>query len=259
MTRFVPLNLKDHGDKRWVRNENYSFSARDAVVPIVASELSAIGAEFPIGFVLEDNVFRLAALLSFKSNESLFVGPDGKWLGGYVPMALRSHPFRLLRRSNQPGMVLCVDQDSGCIVHDAKGEPLFDEAEPAQTVKEVLQFLERFEFLRKTTDDAVAALSDAKVIVPWPISVTKADQSVMPVNGIYRIDETILNQLDDETFLRLRKARALPIAFIQLFAMQQTRKLGQMAQIQDQLKARATEHQRMLNEMFKLDDGTIPL
>jgi hypothetical protein len=260
MTRFVPLNPNDHAVKKWVRSDNYSFAARDAVVPLVASELSAAASEFPIGFVRDGAALTLAALLSFKPNENLFVGPDGKWLGTHVPMALRSNPFRLLHRSNQPGMVLCVDEDSDCIGTDAKGEALFDASgSPTQAVKEVLQFLERFEFLRKITDSAVAALSDAAVIVPWSISVVGRNQPQASVDGAYRIDEAVLNKLDDEAFLRLRKAKALPIAFVQLFSMQQTRRLGQMAQVQDRLKVQATEHQRMLNEMFKLDDGTIPL
>lgn len=260
MTKFVPLNLNDHAGKKWVRNENYGFAARDAVVPLVANELSAAASEFPIGFVRDGSTLTLAALLSFKPNENLFVGPDGKWLGTHVPLALRSNPFRLLRRSNQPGMVLCVDQDSDCIGTDAKGETLFDASgSPTQPVKEVLQFLERFESLRKITDSAVAALSEAAVIVPWSISVVGPNQPQMSVDGAYRIDEAALNQLDDEAFLKLRKARALPIAFVQLFSMQQTKKLGQMAQLQDRLRVQATEHQRMLNEMFQLDDGTIPL
>lgn len=258
MAKFVPLNHRDHGQKTWTRKEDYRFSSSDALVPLIASELSAAASEMPIGFVREEDKFTLVALLSFRTNENLFVAPDGKWLAKHIPMALRSYPFRLLRPQGHD-LTLCFDETSDCIGDRQKGEPLFDDSgSPSKSVLDVLEFLKRFEAIRAVTDIAVTALADAKTIVPWEIKVS-GGPSAISVGGLYRIDELALNQLDDEGFLKLRAAHALPIAFVQLFSMQQTHKLGQLAQSHDQLKLQAAEHQRMLSEMFKLDDRTIPL
>lgn len=261
MTKFTPLTLKDHGSKKWVRRNNYSFAAHTAVVPLVSSELSSAALEFPIGFVLDGGQFTLVALLAFRSAENYFVGPNGRWLGGYIPVALRSHPFRLLRSMDQPGkMLLCVDEESDCVGENVNGEPLFDASgNPVEAVMEVLRFLETFELQRRMTDEAVGALNDSKLISPWAISVVAPDRPKESVDGVYRIDEKALNQLADDAFLKLRALRALPIAYVQLLTMQQIRRLGQLADTKDKLQLQATEHQRMLNEMFNLDDGTIPL
>ena len=50
---------------------------------------------------------------------NLFVGPDGHWLGGYVPASLRSYPFRVLGSEGSGQLALCVDEDSGLVVEDS--------------------------------------------------------------------------------------------------------------------------------------------
>ena len=194
MAKFVPLNKPDHAEKTWTRKEDYRFSARDALVPLVGSEVAAAACDTPVGFVWEDNKYTLVALLSFKTDENLFVSSDGKWLGRHVPLVLRSHPFRLLRTKGADGMTLCVDEASDSIGLRVVGDALFDTSgSPSKAVMDVLDFLKRFEgAIRAITEMAVAALCDAKVIVPWPIKIT-GGPSEASVNGLYRIDEKALN------------------------------------------------------------------
>src|SRR5262245_61844491 len=95
--KFVPLNRKMHGDKTWKRGQDYRFAASDQAVPIVAHEVAAASSELPLGFVRMGEAFELAALVSRRAGENLYVASDGTWLVNYVPAILRAHPFRLLR------------------------------------------------------------------------------------------------------------------------------------------------------------------
>ena len=75
----------------------------------------------------------------------------------------------------------------------------------------------------------VKALAKAKVITPWPEALQS--QLGLAINGLHMIDEKALSQLYDETFLSLRKAQALPIAYAVNLSLPQTHLLGRLARL----------------------------
>jgi hypothetical protein len=105
-------------------------------------------------------------------------------------------------------------------------------------------FLRRIEEDRTKVDLAVAALAEAGVIKPWPLTVPVGNQNVT-LSGFHRIDEAALNALGDEHFLKLRKASALAIAYAQLFSMGQVillARLSLVVQRMAQAKEQFSEH-----------------
>jgi len=151
-----------------------------------------------------------------------------------VPSAFRGYPFRLARAEAQDDLILCVDEDSGLVSGDkAAGEPFFDDnGEITQPVKDVLDFLNQVERNRAVTETAVAGLAEAGLITEWPLKIKDQDQE-KPVTGLFRIDEPKLNTLDDDRFLKLRKAQALPIAYAQLLSMNNIQVFAQLAGLGD--------------------------
>ena len=86
----------------------------------------------------------------------------------------------------------------------------------------------------------MAALADAGVITEWSLKIKGQDQE-KPVAGLFRIDETKLNSLEDEQFIKLRKTGSLPIAYAQLFSMNQVSRLSEL------VKYHAREAQKQEN------------
>ena len=70
------------------------------------AEVGQVGSWMPIAFIEQAGRFVPMAMMCPMPEHNLFVGPDGQWLGGYVPASLRSYPFRLVRprrfRANGP-------------------------------------------------------------------------------------------------------------------------------------------------------------
>jgi len=223
MTKLTALRK----DKSWQKQTDAFYALSTSIVPLAARELPYAALEMPLAFAPEGNGYTLVAFLSFLPGQNLFVSPEGKWMGKYVPAIFRAYPFRLVDAPGKEGMVLRVEEDA---VQDAgEGEPFFDEnGELAQPVKDILEFLKEFEQNRMATEAAVAVLAEAGVITQWNLKV--GDK---PVKGIFRIDEAALNSLDDETFLRLRKAQALPVAYAQLLSMGNIRVLQRLAEYHD--------------------------
>jgi hypothetical protein len=99
------------------------------------------------------------AMMSPMPGHNVFVGPDGEWLGGYMPSSLRSRPFRLVRREGSEQMALCIDEDSGLIGDaDEAGEPFFaTDGNPSQSISTIMEGLRQIEANRVATDLATGS------------------------------------------------------------------------------------------------------
>jgi hypothetical protein len=234
MPEFTAVSRERHAGKAWRHYTSYAFAAGDAVLPLAASELVQAVMGMPVAFVQQDGRYVLMAVLSLTPGRNLFVAPDGRWLGEYVPMGLRGYPFRLLRPEGRDESILCVDESSGLVVDAGHNEAFFTaEGVLGDTLKQMLDFLGHLERNRALTDLAVAALAEAGVIEPWTLTLNNSGTST-PVTGLHRIAEDRFNALDDEAVLTLRRAGALPIAYMQMLSMQQTKVLKRLTEVHEQ-------------------------
>jgi hypothetical protein len=236
MARFVAVSREAHGQKVWRRFANYQFAAGDALTPIVLAEVVHVGSWMPIVFIEQAGRYMPMAMMSPMPGHNLFVGPDGEWLGGYTPSSLSSHPFRLVRREGSEQMTLCIDEDSGVIRDaDEAGEPFFAaDGQPSPSISATMDFLRQIEANRVATDLATASLAAAGVMEPWPLEVEVNGKKAVS-KGLHRINESALNQLDDEAFLKLRKTSALRLADAQLMSMGQIARFAQLMRLRQQL------------------------
>jgi hypothetical protein len=239
MAEFVAVTPDCHAKKVWKQVTNYAFAASDTVIPLVGSEISKVVPVMPIGFIKQEAGYQLVAITSLQSGKNLYVAPDGKWLVTYIPSALRAYPFGLLKPDNGEKSILCINEASGLVVESTEeGNDFFDdENQPVQGIKDMVNFLSQVEASKLVTEGAVNALADAGLIASWEINL-KQGEEVVPVEGLFRVDEAALNKLDDEDFLILRKAGSLAIAYGQLFSMNQLAVLERLGELQGQIVAK---------------------
>lgn len=232
MPPFQAISRTAHATRRWKRYSNYAFAAPDALAPLVAQELPRATMHLPIGFTLQGGAYALVAVLGLEPGHSLFVAPDGRWTGGYVPAVYRGYPFQLAQ-TPEGQQVLAIDEGCG-LVNDSEGELFFDpQGKPSKAVQDVLGFLQRIHASRQQTQRMCQALAEHQLFQPWPITVQSA-AGERQVEGLYRIDEAALNALSPEAFEAVRQAGALPMVYCQLLSMQHLPLLGQLAQARAQ-------------------------
>ena len=236
MTELTAINPEQHAKKVWKQAATYTFAAADAVVPLVGAELTKAIPLMPVGFVKHEAGYQLVAITSLQRGQNLYVAPDGKWLGGYIPAALRGYPFQLAQHEGAGEFILCINEASGLVVENTEdGNAFFDDQDqPTQGIKDILNFLTQIKASRDVTEGAVNVLADAGLITPWEINL-KQGEKVVPVKGLFRVDEAALNKLDDENFLTLRKAGGLAIAYAQLFSMNQLATLERLGKLRGQI------------------------
>jgi hypothetical protein len=257
MNALRPISKEHHTNKRWQRYSDYSFAATNMIVPLAAAELAHAVRVFPMAFIEIKGQWSLVAVLGLTPGRNLFVAPNGRWIGSYVPAALRSYPFQLVQ--TQVGeAALCVDEASGLVTDGGQGNAFFDEAGgPSEPTKEVLDFLMQTARSRKAVEAACAVLAQQGVIEPWPIRLMGKEQE-RAIQGLGRINEAALNSLPEEGFLSLRRAGALPVAYGQLLSLSNITSLGKLAQAHAQVEAQgqaSTQQPIDLDQTFGLSNG----
>jgi SapC len=236
MPKLVAVSRDTHAQKVWQRPANYLFAAKEPLVPIVLAEVMHVGSWMPITFIQRAGRYVPTAMMCPMPEHNLFIGPDGQWLGGYVPSSLRTYPFCLVRPQGSEQMTLCVDEDSGVVKDaDEKGESFFTaDGKPSPSTAKLLEFLGQIESNRMATDLAMAALVEEGVIDPWALEVEVGGKKAA-INGLHRVSESKLGQVSDEVFLKLRKTSALPLAYAQLMSMAQIVRFDQLIKLRQQL------------------------
>lgn len=207
MAQFRALQKNKDLTAGFMRSKNFFHAAKQTVAPVLIEELSRVIANLPLCFVKDQNQnFMLVVLQSLEQGKNLLVHPDGRWLIDYIPAHYRAHPFALL--PNQDGdLTLCVDEESGLIHEELKeGDERFftEDGEIAPFTNSVLEFLKLRQKGLQTTQSVVNKIAEAGIIVPWDIKVKNEAGEEQKIDGIYKIDEKLLQGLDKKEYLTLR-------------------------------------------------------
>ncbi|WP_442488315.1 SapC family protein [Halomonas litopenaei] len=227
MSQPLVLIPKECHGKTWHPPQDLAFAQHRALVPLHAGELAKAAAAMPLAVVKDGREWRLVGVCGLESGHNLFIR-QGQWLGHYRPEWLASWPFEIVS-VGEKGLV-AFDRDSGLLDDGGAGEPFFDDqgqmTEAVATRVEALKVAYR---KQQTTHKALKALASAGVLTPWP--ETLRDQLGLSIEGLHMVDEKALSQLDDEAFLSLRKAQALPIAYALNLSIPQTHLLARLARL----------------------------
>lgn len=259
MPNYQAISRERHGAKRWLRYSGYAFAMRDAIMPLALAELAKAALSLPIAFIVQDDGYVPAAVMSLQPEKNLFVAADGRWIHAHIPAAIRGYPFRLAHASNGR-QVLCIDEDSGLLSDGVEGEAFFDAAgNPAQALRDIMDFLAQTEQSWHAAARACAILNKYQLIQPWPI-VHQTESGERKIDGLFRIDESALNQLTADALFEVRNTGGLHIAYCQLLSMQHLPALGELAaavaKAEAQAAAQVVTGSGELNlELFKKHDS----
>ena len=235
------LTREEFAGKRWQRYSSYQFAASQHISPLVLAELSKAMMALPIALVPQGQAYVPMALMGLLPGVNLLVHPDGRWLAGYTPAALRGHPFYMGRTADGQS-VLCVDTDSGLIQDAQSGtdvEAFFGEdGQLSAAVKGVLEFLSGVAAQQQATARACAALQAHGLIQPWAIKLA-TPQGEKTLDGLFRVDEARLGQLGGAELQELVQTGAMGLAYCQMLSMQHLPTLSRFADLQAQWRQAA--------------------
>ncbi len=216
----VPVTVARHRDWSVKTGDTYAFAAEVNSVPVTAVEFAQAAAEYPVVFAGDGTTVFPAAILGARENENLFVGPDGRWLGRYVPAFVRRYPFVFSQDEAGQTFTLHIDETfSGCNQAN-RGERLFD-ADGAQTqyLRTVLGFLQDYQARFRRTQAYCARLLELKLLEPMQAQFTLPGGEQRSLSGFMVVDRARLKALPQPVLADMMARDELECTFLHLASL----------------------------------------
>ena len=212
----VPLDASRHGAWRLLPG-GLAFAGATPTVPLTASEFLAASRSFPIVFAASD--LAPVAVMGLQG-ENLFV-EAGAWAEGvYVPAYVRRYPFVLIEAPDKQSFALGVDASSERVAQTGQaGVALFEDGQPAELIKQALEFCRLFNLDHQRTRAFSQALEAAGVLVERRADIALPDGRKLGVAGFKVIDPEAFLALPGETALAWHKAGWLALAHYHLASL----------------------------------------
>jgi len=223
------LSYENHNQIKIKHSNDYQHAKDQQVVPLIVHEFARASAEMPIVFVknAETGEFQAVALLGLSQNENLFYS-EKEWLSSYLPALVSHHPFALMPTQNDASQLQMVIKEDSHLVSKTEGDALFDdegnETEYLEKRKNALgQYFENSQITHAFTKQ----LSDMSLLSQQNLSLELNGEKIA-INGVYLVDEKVLNSMSEEDFLELRKRGFLAPIYNHLGSLHQLSRLAKL-------------------------------
>lgn len=205
----VALDKQKHKGLGPITRHRHAFAGGLTGIYVVAAEFVQAGRDYPLVFAQEQNTgeFLPLAITGMTQNENLFLGDDGEWEKDvYIPAYVRRWPFygvRLTGEEAQNGNILiCVDE-SGL---EASEHPVFDDkGEPSEDFTPLQTLISEMEGARQATEHLCEIVKELGLLEPFEAHAFPKQGQEMRLRGMFRVNETKLNELQTKDIKHLMK------------------------------------------------------
>ncbi|MBW8184431.1 SapC family protein [Shewanella nanhaiensis] len=228
MTNISPLNSSKHLNTYIKESKDFSRFAAQSLIPVVVQEFAVLATEFPIVFVknAENGQFTPIAMMGIKNNVNLYCQTKN-WEASVTPIGFSKAPLSLMQTSKESDEVMVfIDEDSK-LVTSGEGNKLFDDSgEQTEYLKKRSNALLDLASFTQQTAAITQYFAELNLLAPKQLTVKlNSDSPEVNIDGVYIIDEQILNELNDEAFLTLKSKGLMPLIYAHLTSLHQIGRL----------------------------------
>jgi hypothetical protein len=235
----TPISSQVHGDWKLRTIEGAKFLTDAHAVPLLAEEFIQASRFYPIVFSLGDSPVPLA-LMGLNEGVNVVVDERGMFPDDfYVPAYVRRYPFLLARlRPDTDDLSLCVDTTSEIIGQFDDGDPVFENGEPSERTKAILQFCEGVEQASVLTNAFFNDIKEQKLLTDGEFT---AQPNGAPQPYVYRgfqiISEDAVKNLRGDVARKWLQNGLMPLIYAHLFSLQRMADIFGKQSLQGKLPA----------------------
>ncbi|MDB5703218.1 MAG: multidrug transporter [Sphingomonas bacterium] len=223
-----PLSSEAHANFKMRQITQAKFLVNQHAIPITVDEFPLVQRHMPIVFTDGDDAVPLG-LMGLNEGVNVFIDKDGTLTENqmYVPAYIRRYPFMLARlRPGAEELSLCFDPTSEGLGADVEGEPLFDNGQPSEVTKSILQFNESFEQAGARTAQFMRDLIEMDLLMDGETTIT-TDGVEQPFiyRGFKIVNEQKLSELRGDQLRKIHKNGMLPLLYAHLFSISLMREI----------------------------------
>lgn len=217
-----PLSSQTHADFKARTMEKAPFLANQHAVPVTVEEFPLVQRFMPIVFSAGEDPVPLA-LMGLNEGVNVFIDEEGVLIDPnfYVPAYIRRYPYLLARlRPDADELSLCFDPTSEAVGKFDNGDALFENGEPTELTKNILQFNEQFEQAGQRTSMFMNDLKELGLLTDGETSIQPegAEQPFI-YRGFMMVDEKKLSELRGDQLRKIVQNGMLPLIYAHLFSL----------------------------------------
>lgn len=198
-------------------------------VPVSFDEFAAASRDYPLVFSSPDQgrTFTPVLVTGLAKNINLFVLWDKSWdRRVYLPAYVRCYPFCVMAGPvDGRGVrerVICVERRA---IHES-GEPLFDgNGNPTSAWEPLQKLLIACDADRLRTEGMCRHLAELQLLELFSAQVEPAIGAPVRLSGMYRVNETKLNQCDGSVLRELAQNGVLGRIYAHLMSLENFKRL----------------------------------
>ena len=191
-------------------------------IPITTDEFINAARNYPIVFSVGDNSVPLI-LMGLNEGVNTFMNDEGQFREpAYVPAYVRRYPFMLAKlRPEAEELSLCFDPTANAVGDFKEGDSLFDDDQPSETTKNILNFCEQFEQAGQRTGQFVQELEKMGLLMDGEVSIQQTGvEKPFIYRGFKMVDEAKLRDLRGDELRKINQNGILPLIYAHLFSLQ---------------------------------------
>ena len=221
-----PLNATQHGKMKVRTILRMPQVAKTHAIPVTVDEFTLVQRHYPIVFSVGDNPIPIA-LMGLNEGVNVFLDPDGRPLeiNIYIPAYIRRYPFLLaLLRKDSDELSLCFDPTANAVGDFEEGQALFENDQPTEATKAILQFCEQFEAAGQRTAAFVDELTKADLLMDGEVAIQpEGFQQPFVYRGFRMVDEEKIRNLRGDELRKMNQNGILPLIYAHLFSLTEMR------------------------------------
>lgn len=218
----MPLNSRDHGKWRARSVDKANWIGKQNAIPLTVEEFPQAQRNYPIVFSSGDKPVPLA-LMGLNDEVNVFFDDEGDMLeDAYVPAYIRRYPMLLARlRSDAEEMSLCFDPSSGLLGEFDEGQPLFEDGQPTEHTKGLLDFCEKFEEAGARTQAFMDELIKNDLLMDGEVAIQQAEKPEQPYTyrGFKMVSQDKLREISGDQLKAWNESGLLPLLHAHLFSL----------------------------------------
>jgi hypothetical protein len=218
----VPLSSNEHADWKTQTLTGAPFLKNVHAIPVTIDEFVLVQRHYPIIFADAENPVPLA-LMGLNEGVNVFLDDAGVFNPPvYVPAYIRRYPFMLAQLGpNQGELSLCFDPTAGLVKPDGDGVVLFENGQPTEGTRAILQFCEQFETSAQRTGAFIKELREMDLLMDGEVTITPGENGAAPsvYRGFKMVNEEKLRDLRGDQLRKMNQNGILPLIMAHLFSL----------------------------------------
>ena len=213
------LSKTDHLDIAISDNRSFSFAQDQILAPVCSFDLQKAVNHLPAVFGKTKKGVELFSLMGVEAGKNLCINANGQWAYRFLPASLEVYPFRVGHLENGERVALLLE-DNNVLVNRENGRPLFEkDGSETKLLQQYKSLLARINRSNEIMSSACEIIVEFDLLEPFSIKAKKDSGHEIEFDGMLRINQQALSNLDGKKFLKLRKHNSLELIYGHFFSL----------------------------------------